>query len=284
MSTMPKLPMSELSQRTAFFLSDRTGITVEMLGHSLLSQFENVAFEEITLPYLDTREKAMAVVGQINERASTGQSRPLVFSTFVNPEIRLVLDSANALHFDCFGIFIALMETELGIRSSHTVGLSHRVEDPFDHRQRIEAIRFALEHDDGISQKNWRQADITLIGVSRTGKTPTCLYLALQYGIHAANYPLVPEDFDRGTLPAQLRNLHSKLFGFTIDPLRLHRMRNERKPDSKYASFKNCQYEVREAEMLMRREGIPYLDATSKSIEELATAVMHEAKLGRKIY
>nr|WP_235001347.1 pyruvate, water dikinase regulatory protein [Nitrosovibrio sp. Nv4] len=282
--SMSKLSMSEPPQRTAFFLSDRTGITVEMLGHSLLSQFENVAFEEITLPYLNTREKAVAVVGQINERASTGRSRPLVFSTFVNPEIRLVLDSANALHLDCFSIFIAPMEIELGIRSSHTVGLSHRVENPIDHRQRIEAIRYTLEHDDGISQKNWRQADITLIGVSRTGKTPTCLYLALQYGIHAANYPLVPEDFDRATLPAQLRNVHSKLFGFTIDPLRLHRMRNERKPDSKYASIKNCQYEVREAEMLMRREGIPYLDATSKSIEELATAVMHEAKLERKIY
>jgi regulator of PEP synthase PpsR (kinase-PPPase family) len=279
MSTMVK-PL----RRAAFFLSDRTGITVEILGHSLLSQFENADFEEITLPYLDTREKALAIVRQIDERANLEGVRPLVFSTFVNPEIRFVLDSANALHLDCFSIFIAPIEAELGIRSSPAVGLSHRADNSIDYHRRIEAIKYTLEHDDGISQKNWLQADIILIGVSRTGKTPTCLYLALQYGIYAANYPLIPEDFNRMALPVQLRNLRNRLFGFTIDPLRLHRMRNERKPDSEYASVKNCQHEVREAEILMRREGIPYLDATSKSIEELATALLHEAKLERKIY
>lgn len=272
-------------RRAAFFLSDRTGITVEMLGHSLLSQFENVPFDEITRPYLDTTEKASAVVKQINERASLDGARPMVFSTFVNPEIRFAVDSANALHLDCFSIFIASMEAELGIRSSHTVGLSHRLGETIGHRQRFEAIRFTLEHDDGLSYRNWRQADITLIGVSRAGKTPACLYLALQYGIYAANYPLVPEDFNRKELPPQLKDhLRSKLFGFTIDPARLHRMRSERKPDSEYASLENCQYEVHEAEILMRREKIPYLDATSKSIEELATAVLHQAKLERKIY
>ncbi|MDQ3185141.1 MAG: kinase/pyrophosphorylase [Pseudomonadota bacterium] len=279
MSTRGRSP-----RRAAFFLSDRTGITVEMLGHSLVSQFENVPFDEITLPYLDTKEKAVAVVRQINERASVDGVRPLVFSTFVNSEIRFVLNSANALHLDCFSIFIAPMEAELDVRSSHTVGLSHRVGEAIDHRQRIEAIKFTLEHDDGLSQRNWRQADITLVGVSRTGKTPTCLFLALQYGIYAANYPLTPEDFTRMELTARLQNSHSKVLGFTIDPIRLHRIRSERKPDSEYASLKNCQYEVREAEILMRREGISYLDTTSKSIEELATAVLHQAQLDRKIY
>ena len=272
------------SRRTAFFLSDRTGISVETLGHSLLRQFHNVPFEEIALPYLDTREKVMAAAGQISERAHTDGVRPLVFSTFVNPEFRFILGSVNALHLDCFGIFIGQMEAELGVRSSPDVGLSHRVDSAVDHLPRIEAIKYTLEHDDGLSQKDWRKADITLIGVSRTGKTPTCLYLALQYGIFAANYPLIPEDFNRLGLPAQLKGIRHKLYGFTIDPTRLHRIRSERKPDGEYASLKNCQYEVREAEMLMRREGISYLDATSKSIEELATAVLHLAKLERKIY
>lgn len=271
-------------RRAAFFLSDRTGITVEMLGHSLLQQFENVTFDEITLPYIDTREKALTLVRTINERANKDGLRPLVFSTFVDSAIRSVLHSANALHLDCFSIFIAPMEAELGMRSSHNVGLSHRVDDTIEHRRRIDAIRYTLEHDDGLSQSNWRHADIILLGVSRTGKTPTCLYLALQYGICAANYPLVPEDFQRLALPAQLQNVRSKLFGFTVDPERLHQMRSERKPDSAYASLKNCEYEVHAAEKLMRREGIPYLDATSKSIEELATALLHEAKLERKIY
>jgi regulator of PEP synthase PpsR (kinase-PPPase family) len=270
--------------RTAFFVSDRTGITIEMLGHSLLRQFENLPFTEITLPYLDTTEKAVAIVAQINAHAIVDGARPLVLSTLVNSEIRSILNSANALHLDCFNIFIAPLETELGIRSSHTVGLSHRVGDVVDYRQRIEAVKYTLEHDDGVSRKNWQQADIILVGVSRSGKTPACLYLALQYGICAANYPLIPEDFSYRRLPAELENLRTKLFGFTTDPIRLHQIRNERKPDSEYASLKNCQYEVHEAEALMRQEGIPYLDATNKSIEELATAVLHQAKLERKIY
>lgn len=279
MSTIARPP-----RRSAFFLSDRTGITIEMLGHSLLRQFENLSFTEITLPYLDTTEKAETIVAQINDCAVLDGMRPLIFSTFVNPEIRAILDSANALHLDCFNIFISPLETELGIHSSHTVGRSHRVDDGMDYGQRIEAIRYTLEHDDGVSHRNWQQAGIILIGVSRSGKTPTCLYLALQYGICAANYPLTPEDFRYRQLPAELRNLRDKLFGFTTDPVRLHQIRNERKPGSEYASLKNCEYEVREAEALMRQEGIPYLDATSKSIEELATAVLHEAKLKRKIY
>lgn len=270
--------------RTAFFVSDRTGITIEMLGHSLLRQFESLSFTEITLPYLDTPEKAAAVVAQINARAIADGGRPLVLSTFVNPGIRSILDSANALHLDCFNIFIAPLETELGVRSSHTVGLSHRVGGVVDYRQRIEAVKFTLEHDDGILQRNWQQADIILVGVSRSGKTPTCLYLALQYGIYAANYPLTPEDFSHRRLPAELKSLRTRLFGFTTDPLRLHQIRNERKPDSEYAALRNCQYEVHAAEALMRQERIPYLDATNKSIEELATAVLHQMKLERKIY
>lgn len=271
-------------KRTAYFVSDRTGITAEMLGHSLLRQFEGMPFTEITLPYLDTPEKATAIVAQINQRAAIDGVRPLVLSTLINPEIRSILNSANAMHMDCFNIFIAPLESELGTLSSHTAGHSHRVDDAVDHRQRIEALSYTLEHDDGVSGRDWQQADITLVGVSRSGKTPTCLYLALQYGICAANYPFIPEDFGSMQLPAQLRNLRGKLFGLTIKPERLHQMRSERKPDSDYASLKNCQYEVREAEALMRQEGIPYLDVTNKSIEELATTVLHLAKLERRIY
>jgi regulator of PEP synthase PpsR (kinase-PPPase family) len=270
--------------RTAFFLSDRTGITVEMLGHSLLSQFENIPLDKITLPYIDSRAKATSAVRTINERCSADGARPLVFSTLVNPEIRLIINSADALHLDCFSIFIAPLEAELGARSSENMGRSHRVSDPIGYRKRINAINYALEHDDGLSQKDWNRADVTLVGVSRTGKTPTCLYLALQYGIYAANYPLIPEDFQHAELPAQIRNARSKLFGFTIHPERLHEIRSERKPESVYASLGNCEYEVQSAEKLMRRAGIPCLDVTSKSIEELATAVLHEAKLERKIY
>jgi len=271
-------------RRTAFFISDRTGITAEMLGHSLLKQFENLSFTETTLPYLDTLEKASAAVTQINQSAIIDGIRPLVFSTLVNLEIQSILKSANALHLDCFNIFIKPLERELSMRSSLTVGLSHRADDIINYHQRIESVNYSLAHDDGMSVKDSQQADIILVGVSRSGKTPTCLYLALQYGIRAANYPFIPEDFSSMLLPVQLKNLNEKLFGLTIDPVRLHQIRSERRLDSKYASLENCQYETHEAEALMRQEGIPYLDVTNKSIEELATTLLQQTKLERRIY
>ena len=271
-------------RRTAFFISDRTGITAEMLGHSLLKQFENLSFTETTLPYLDTLEKASAAVTQINQSAIIDGIRPLVFSTLVNLEIQSILKSANALHLDCFNIFIKPLERELGMRSSLTVGLSHRADEIIDYYQRIESVNYSLAHDDGISVKDSQQADIILVGVSRSGKTPTCLYLALQYGIRAANYPFIPEDFSSMLLPVQLKNLNEKLFGLTIDPVRLHQIRSERRLESRYASLENCQYETHEAEAIMRQEGIPYLDVTNKSIEELATTLLQQTKLERRIY
>ena len=271
-------------KRTAFYVSDRTGITAEILGHSLLKQFENLSFEEVTLPYLDTPEKVSAAVKQINRTATIDGIRPLVLSTLVNLEIQSILNTANALHLDCFNIFIKPLEKELNISSSLTVGLSHRANDIVDYHQRIEAVNYTLKHDDGISTKGTQQADIILVGVSRSGKTPISLYLALQHGICAANYPFIPEDFSSMLLPIELKNLHEKLFGLTIDPIRLHQIRSERKLDSKYASLENCQYETLKAEKLMRQENIPYLDVTNKSIEELATTLLHQTQLDRKIY
>lgn len=273
-----------LSKRTAFFISDRTGITAEMLGHSLLTQFEGVPFKEITMPYVDSADKALTIVQQINEIAAAGNGRPLVFSTLVDPEVSAIVASANALYLDCFQIFISPLEVELGVKSTHTAGRSHSARDIVDYHQRIEAVNYALSHDDGVSTRDLSQADVILVGVSRCGKTPTCLYLALQFGIRAANYPLIPEDFSSMQLPAQLRHLRHKLYGLTINAERLHQIRSERKPDSTYASLVNCQFEVREAEALMRQAGIPYLDTTSKSVEELATTILHHARLVRHVY
>ena len=270
--------------RTAYFVSDRTGITAERLGHSLLKQFEGLSFTEITLPYLDTLEKASAAVMQINQSAIIDGIRPLIFSTLVDLEIQSILNSANALHLDCFNIFIRSLERELSTHSSLTIGLSHRADNMLAYHQRIESVNYSLAHDDGTSVKDSQRADIILVGVSRSGKTPTCLYLALQYGICAANYPLISEDFGSMLLPIQLKNFKEKLFGLTIDPIRLHQIRSERKLDSKYASLENCQYETQEAEALMRQEGIPYLDVTNKSIEELATTLINQAQLDRKVY
>ena len=270
-------------KRTAFFVSDRTGITAEMLGHSLLTQFDEVTFAEVTMPFVDTEAKAWDTVARLNQTGVDDGGRPLVFSTLVNTELSGIVKQADALYLDCFQVFIAPMEDELGVHSSHSVGRSHSVKNS-GYFGRMDAVNFALAYDDGQSSKDMDKADIILVGVSRSGKTPTCLYLGLQYGIRAANYPLIPEDFDVMKLPASLDAYRDKMFGLTIRPDRLHRIRNERRPNSKYASIINCEREVRLAELLMRQENITILDTTTRSIEELATFILHHAHLGRHIY
>ena len=271
-------------RRTVFFISDGTGITAQMLGHSLLTQFEGVEFDQRTLPFIDSVEKAEECVGRIEEEASRGNGRPVVFSTLVNADIRAVVRRSSALHIDLFETFIDPLEAGLGVKSNHTIGRSHSALDRRGYTRRIEAVNFALVHDDGASARDIELADVVLVGVSRSGKTPTSLYLALQFGVKAANCPLIPEDLDRMQLPSPIRAHKAKLYGLTIAPERLHEIRQQRRPDSKYAELANCRHEVSQAEILMRREGIRWIESTSKSIEEIATTIMRALKIERHLY
>ena len=263
--------------RSAFFVSDRTGLTAEVLGRSLLSQFEGMAFHRITLRYIDTEDKARAAVAQINAAADADGLRPLVFSTLTTPALRTIIGESNALMLDLFEMFITPIEAELGAQSSHAIGRSHRAGATYT--SRMDAVNFALDHDDGGISRHLERAGIVLVGVSRCGKTPTSLYLALQFGIYAANYPLVEEDFAASALPAALLPLHRKLFGLTIRPERLQQIRAERAPDSRYAALETCRREVQQAEGMMRQSGIPFLDVTSMSVEEIATTIVHQRGL-----
>src|SRR3954464_11051815 len=203
-------------RRTVFFVSDGTGITAQMLGHSLLTQFEGVDFSQVTLPFIDSAEKAEECLARIEADAAAGNGQPIVFSTLVNQELREVVRRANALFVDFFETFIDPLEAGLGVKSSHTIGRSHSAMDKKEYQQRIEAINFSMAHDDGASHRELAQADVILIGVSRSGKTPTSLYLALQFGVKAANYPLIPEDLQRMKLPEALRQEKGNLYGPTI--------------------------------------------------------------------
>lgn len=263
--------------RTAFFISDRTGITAENLGHSLLSQFEGIKFNRIRLPFIDSVEKARDAVAQINETSIADGQRPLVFSTLILPAVHNIIEQSDALILDLFEMFIVPLEAELGVVSSHAVGRSHAA--GLNYNARMDAVNYALNHDDGGITRDLNRADIILVGVSRCGKTPTSLYLALQYGIYAANYPLVPEDFASEALPQVLKPLRSKLHGLTIRPERLQQIRTERSPNSRYAALENCQAEVRQAESLMQIASIPYLDVTTMSVEEIATTILHQTGL-----
>ncbi|MDO8313547.1 MAG: pyruvate, water dikinase regulatory protein, partial [Sideroxyarcus sp.] len=258
---------------------DRTGITVEKLGRSLLSQFEGIEFTRITLPFVDSVEKARDAVRQINEAAMADGQRPIVFSSLILPAVHNIIENSNALILDLFDSFIVPLENELGISSSHAVGRSHTTGLHYD--ERMDSVNYALNHDDGGITHNLARAEIVLIGVSRCGKTPTCLYLALQFGIFAANYPLVPEDFSDGVLPPQLKSLRKKLYGLTIQPERLSQIRSERSPNSRYASLENCRYEILQAEKLMNQADIPRLDVTNISVEEIATTLLHLTGLKR---
>lgn len=270
-------------KRPVFFISDRTGITAEMLGHTLLTQFENMEFERINCPFVDSAEKVAVVVEQINHAAERGDGRPLVFSSLVDPELREQVGRCNGVLFDLFDAFINPLETELGVRASHSVGRSHGMGVYATYKTRIDAVNFVLVNDDGASTRHYSDADIVLIGVSRSGKTPNCLYLALHYGVFAANYPLTEDDLDTNRLPEALAPYRAKLFGLTIDPNRLQQIRKERRPNSPYASAQQCRFEVTAVEAMYQREHIPFLDTSTVSIEEIATTILQKTNLQRRI-
>lgn len=269
-------------KRTVFFVSDQTGVTAETMGHSLLTQFDGRGFRPITLPFISTLDKAEEAVTRIDSAAQEDGVRPIVFSTLVNDEIRSVVMRANCLYLDFFEAFLGPMEQELGQTSSHALGRAHGVTDLAAYTARINATNFALANDDGSQNREYDTADVILIGVSRTGKTPTCVYLALQYGVYAANYPLVEDDLEARRLPAPIAAFREKLFGLTIRPDRLQQIRQERRPDSRYASITQCTYEVRAAEQLFDRYGVPYLDTTDTSIEEIASRVLERKSISRR--
>ncbi len=283
-STRPPSNGTKPAIRTVFFVSDGTGITAETFGHSLLAQFEGVPFKQIRLPFIDTMDKAADVIEKINHTSRADQLRPIVFSTLVDTEINYAVRCAHGLFLDMIQTFVEPLEKELGVKSTHSMGRSHTIADSKEYNQRIEAINFSLAHDDGQTHGGLADADVILVGVSRSGKTPTSLYLAMQYGIKAANYPLIPEDFERRTLPSALPKFRAKLFGLSIAPERLAEVRHERRPNSRYSSLDTCREEVAQAEAMMRREGIRWLSSTTKSIEEIAATILQEIRLERRSF
>ena len=280
--TNPQSDPKPQPERNIYFLSDHTGITVETLGQALLAQFPDLHFRRTNIPYIDTPDKARAIAARISSENPADQPAPIIFSTLPDAEVRAILARNHGLFLDFLEIFIAPLEETLGVQSSHTDGKTHGFSG--DYQQRIDAINFALAHDDGVDGRSLELADVILVGVSRSGKTPTCLYLSMQFGINAANFPLTEEDLEELRLPQSLHPHRQKLFGLTIDPIHIQQIRQERRPNSRYASLEQCRYEVRQAEQLMRKERIPYLDSTYLSIEELATRIMQERNLKRRVY
>lgn len=264
-----------MAPRPVFYISDRTGITVETLGHSLLSQFESLAYTETIVPFVDNDEKLQDCIDRIEAAAQTSGQRPLLFVTLVNREHQARLAACDALMVDFFRTFLGVLENELEISPGQRMGHTHGVRDPGQYDARMDTVNYALRTDDGSGAQQYDAADLIIVGVSRSGKTPTCLYLALQFGIRAANYPITEEDLEHLRLPSVLTPHRARLFGLLIDADRLHRIRSQRLPDSRYASLAQCRYELRQLQALFQREGIPWIDSTSMSVEEIATGILH---------
>jgi [pyruvate, water dikinase]-phosphate phosphotransferase / [pyruvate, water dikinase] kinase len=269
--------------RTVFFVSDQTGVTAETMGHSLLTQFDGQQFKPVTLPFISTVDKAEEAVRRIDRTAEEEGIRPVVFSTLVQDDLRAVVKRANCLFLDFFDAFLGPLEQELGQPSSHALGRAHGMSDLAAYTARINATNFALANDDGSQTREYELADVVLIGVSRSGKTPTCVYMALQYGVFAANYPLTEDDLESGRLPAAIAPYRAKLYGLTIRPDRLQQIRQERRPDSRYASAQQCAFEVRAAERLFERFGVPFLETAHTSIEEIASRVLERMDIARRV-
>jgi [pyruvate, water dikinase]-phosphate phosphotransferase / [pyruvate, water dikinase] kinase len=274
--------VSDKINRTVCFVSDRTGITAETLGHSLLSQFGALEARTVTMPFVSNAKDAQGVVARINDIATQDGARPIVLSTLVDDEIRSIVRTASCFYLDFFDAFLAPLEAELGTASAHVTGFDAGKwsRDPA-HSERIDATNFALANDDGAGQRDYRSADVVLIGVSRSGKTPTSLYMALQYGIRTANVPLTDEDFEQRELPRALQPHRQKLFGLTIQSERLQQIRQERRPGSRYASAAQIDFEIRSAQELMHRNQIPFVDVTECSVEEIASRILDRLNLRR---
>ncbi len=279
----PKAVYSMADKRPVFYISDGTGITAETIGHSLLTQFTDIEFIAERISFVDSVERADDAVEIIKAAADLHGVRPVVINSCMASDVGEALAKSGALMLDVFAPFIEPLERELGQSRMHEVGRAHAILDFDTYHRRINAMNYALTHDDGVSI-DYNEAEVILVAVSRAGKTPSCVYLALQYGVRAANYPLTEEDLATDRLPERLRAHREKLFGLTIDPQRLHQIRQERRPNSRYAKLENCRYEVAAAEALFRAERIPTLSTTNTSIEEIASKVMSTLRIRREMF
>lgn len=278
-SSLPRtLTAAVPATRAVFFVSDGTGITAETLGNALLANFPGIDFRRHTVPFVDTASAATAVAKQISTAADEGIS-PILFTTTKNPVVSAILGSAPAERVELLNGHLRQLEETLGTTASKHLAQFHAVGDTERYFARMRAVEYAIEHDDGQSARGLDQADVILLAPSRCGKTPTTIYLALQYGLLVANYPLTDEDFPTDGLPRMVSHYANRCFGITSTPQRLSQVRGERRAGSRYASLPQCTSEIRRAEEFYWRNRIPYVNSSSKSVEEMSAVILQSLKL-----
>lgn len=264
--------------RAAYFVSDSTGVTAETLGNALLANFPGIRFLKHTIPFVATEAEARSVVAGIDADAAAGRE-PLLFITVKNATLRGILSRSRSNVIDLLAGHLTELERALGVTASEQLGNYHGLGDTERYFARMRAVEYAIEHDDGQSSRALDQAEVVIIAPSRCGKTPTTMYLALQHGLRVANYPLTEDDFPGEGLPRSIAKYRDRCFGLTTTPLRLSQVRHERRPSSQYSSLEQCTIELRRAEDLYRRNRVPFLNSTTKSVEEMSAVIMQTMKL-----
>lgn len=256
-----------------FFLSDSTGISAETMGNAVLIQFPDLRFERRLIPFISSVEEARRVVA-ILDAATQGPVTPLAFSTTAVEEVRQELLRSKCPLIDFFGMHMEQVESILGAKGIRVAARLHGMGDVKRYNARMAAVEYAIEHDDGQSMRALEKADVILVAPSRCGKTPTTMYLALQHGIFVANYPLVDEDLDQTQLPRPIQALRDRCYGIVTTPARLRQVRQERRPNSTYASLEQCTWELRRAEALFAANTLPIINSSMKSVEEMSTVIL----------
>lgn len=264
--------------RAAYFVSDSTGVTAETLGNALLANFPGIRFLKHTIPFVVTDAEARGVVASIDADAAEGRA-PLIFTTVKHAALRSILATSKATLIDLLAGHLTELEQALGTTASEQLGQFHGLGDTDRYFARMRAVEYAIEHDDGQSARALDQADAIIIAPSRCGKTPTTMYLALQHGLRVANYPLTDDDYPSEGLPRAVAKYGARCFGLTTTPLRLSQVRHERRPSSQYSSLEQCTIELRRAEDLYRRNRVPFLNSSTKSVEEMSAVIMQTMKL-----
>ena len=265
-------------RRPVFFVSDSTGITAETLGNALLVQFPDFDFERHVLPFTDSVEAARRAVGIIRAAADGSAVKPIVFVTVRAAGVAEEFQDAPGEIIDLLGPHLTHLEEALDTIRTGEATEYHRVGDLARYHERIDAVEYTFAHDDAQSLRHIDRADLIIVAPSRCGKTPTAMYLALQYGLRVANYPLTDDDTP-GVMPEAIAPYRDRLFGLTTTAQRLSQVRGERRPGSGYASLARCRTELRDAETLYRDNGIPFINSHAMSVEEMASIILTTMKL-----
>jgi len=262
-----------------YYVSGSTAILAEDMGKALLAQFQGILFREEKIPFIHTPEDAHKALEHILQQSEGNP--PLVFCTIMDQATRDVFNCPQVRFFDIFLNTLELLEQALGTPALREPGYSRHF-TLSRMNKRVDAIHFSLEHDDGTRPAEYDEAEIILVGVSRSGKTPASIYLATHMELKSANFPLTEDHLHQHELPKEIVRNRKRAVGLTCSPQYLHTIREKRYAGSTYASLATCTRELQQANRLYIRHNLKVINVEGRSIEEIAVQAIQAIGLNKK--